>query len=131
MMLTRRARHALLGRSRMLIAQRVWHAKALLTLALALIVLTVGPRMSSTVITRRAPHVLLVLVRPLTETTARCAQAQPTPLLVSVRTVRLPTLLMMRIERARAARPDMRPTSTATRVYRARARHTLDSATRV
>eukprot|EP01044_Picomonas_judraskeda_P033159 COSAG03_NODE_13152_length_514_cov_2.667470_1_plen_37_part_10 len=32
----------------MLIAQRVWHAKALLTPALAPIVLTVGPRMSST-----------------------------------------------------------------------------------
>ena len=45
-MLTRRARRALLGRSQMLIAQRVWHAKALLTQASAPIALTVVRRMS-------------------------------------------------------------------------------------
>ena len=61
-MLTRRARRALLGRNRMLIAQRVWHAKALLTPALAPIVLTVGPRMWSTLRGRRALHVLQALV---------------------------------------------------------------------
>ena len=62
MMLTRRARHALLGRNRMLIAQRVWHAKALLTPALALNAHHVMVKLWSTTIERPALHVVPVLV---------------------------------------------------------------------
>ena len=62
MMLTRHARHVLLGRSRMLIAQRVWHAKALLTPALALNAHHVMVNSWSTVIERSALRVVPVLV---------------------------------------------------------------------
>ena len=61
-MLTRRARRALLGRSQMLIAQRVWHAQALLTPALALNAHHVMVNSWSTSIARRALRVVPVLV---------------------------------------------------------------------
>ena len=77
MMLTRRARRALLGRSQMLIAQRVWHAKALHTPALASSVLHVKHRMLSTLRGRRAPHALQALVRVRIERSVSAVLERP------------------------------------------------------
>ena len=61
MVLIRRARHVLLVRSRVLIAQRVWHAKARRTRALVRTAYHVKHQMSSMQTGQRALHVVLVL----------------------------------------------------------------------
>ena len=116
MMLTRRARNALLGRSRMLIAQRVWHAKALLTPVSAPIVLTVGPRMSSTAITRHALLALLALDPTVTGHSASAAKAQRIRPSASARNVLLRTSSTVLIRRAQAAVLDRCRTTIAQRV---------------
>ena len=102
-MLTRRARRALLVRNRMLIAQRVWHAKALLTPASAPIALTVVRQMSSTARGRPAPHVLQAPVPTPIERSVSAALGRPSQPSASAKTAPLRTSSMMLTRRARHA----------------------------